>query len=205
MKIVDVISFENISVLDQQILPFPLIKVSMKQLALLIVTMLIAYSIAKVNIILAIIIATPFLLLTFYKYRSMSFDLLLISMIRYYMRVRLDNINKLFKDDKPFKKIESDKLYNVKLFKKKRDQLLAPTSEKKTSEEEILPKYSKPFIEPIKREEQLYYLTPNCSNLQLELKGNTLTVGDSNIILNADIHKVVIEVDKQTITRLIVT
>ncbi|GIU71977.1 MAG: hypothetical protein KatS3mg003_1456 [Candidatus Nitrosocaldaceae archaeon] len=50
MKAVEIISFEDISAIEQPILSLSILKISMKQLALLILTVLIAYSIKIVEL-----------------------------------------------------------------------------------------------------------------------------------------------------------
>lgn len=190
MKIVEIISFENISALEQQILPLPLMRVSMKQLALLLVTMLVTYSIVKINIVLSIIIAIPLLLLTFYKYKSMTFESLFMNMIRYLIRAE-SNIKNIVSKEK--------ELYNMGLFKSKKKGKIEEGVE---VEERI----DKPInIKNSYEENKLYYLTPNFSQFQLDMKENTLIkVGDSNIILD-DIHKIVLEINEQKITKLIIS
>ncbi|GIU72398.1 MAG: hypothetical protein KatS3mg003_1877 [Candidatus Nitrosocaldaceae archaeon] len=184
MKAVEIISFEDISAIEQPILSLSILKISMKQLALLILTVLIAYSIKIVE--LSILSAFILLLIAFYKPYNMSFEILLINAIRFIINrdkpVRVKN-------SKPIKK---DRLYDdMKLFKK-RDKIVKEDNGQKIKEEI-----------PIVNEQLLHYIT-NTKDFHLAINDQmVISAGDSKIHLALkDNSRIVLEIRDKAISRI---
>ncbi len=105
MKVVDVISFENISAIDQPILPLSFLKLSLKQLGLLLLTVFVAYSLSSKSIEVAIPIALLLTTITFYKPYGMPFEVIIINILKFMHR----KINEGDKKDKVTSKFIVDK------------------------------------------------------------------------------------------------
>jgi predicted DNA-binding protein len=178
MKAVEIISFEDINAIEQPILSLSILKISMKQLALLILTVLIAYSIKIVEI--SILSTFMLLLITFYKPYNMSFEILLINAIRF-----------IINRDKPVRvksSKQNNRLYNdMRLFKKRED------NGQKIKEPNV----------PIVNEQLLHYLT-NTKDFHLAINDQMIiSAGDSKIHLALkDNSKIVLEIRDKAISRI---
>ncbi len=112
MKAVEIISFEEISAIDQPILSLSMLKVSMKQLALLILAVLLSYSIIRISIELSLTLSATLLLIAFYKPYSMPFEELLVNATRFIMnrKVSKQDNARLYNEMRLFKKREEPKI-----------------------------------------------------------------------------------------------
>jgi len=213
-KLVDIIAFDNISILEQEVLPLSFLKVSLKQLALIIFALLIGFAL-KGNIAIAIIISSIILAIAFYKPYSLSFDTLLLYLINYSIKREIDvdytikrKIPKNSKDKrmkmireinaKPtirLEEVKNDTLYN-EMFKRHKEI---------NANEQIL---TTQFIDTVDiANTVLYYNTPNYKNLNIILIEESKIEADNNakiILPNKSKMRIIIDIEEQAVKKVIV-
>lgn len=83
MKPVDVVWFESISTLNEQVFDLILVKLSLKQLVIVLAGVVIAYAISKSNLYAGIGVLTVTLVLAFVRPKVMSFEQYLLAALAF--------------------------------------------------------------------------------------------------------------------------
>lgn len=221
MKVVDIIAFENINAIDQPILPISFLKLSLRQLGLLMITVFTAYGISSRSIELAVFIALLLLAITFYRPYNMPFEVILLNIFKFIHRRITEgkgNGRKKDKDEDTIKKeqiqsIQSKPktLYNGMIFKKKDKKELDITNQSTATTVDTTPTPAITASIPTMlttstiSDAILYYIVPDYKTVSINTDSCMIESDNTKIVLPSrkDMH-IEIVVEDGTIRKIVV-